>query len=296
MDYCIAYLVSANSFLFLMKAPFLLLLLTLLLTSCQQKLYFPSRASTPMLSQALEGKLVIAAKPQMNYSDSAHGNGGLASMGIDAAFAPINHLGLFGSYRITNNRRIVENISPFIAETYGGVFSGNRWELAAGYFDKFGKKGRLEAYGGYGQGSLSRRGYITPERDFDTHYHRYFVQTAVGMGNDIFCFGGGLRFAAQQFYDFQSPNSSALRYEILDGNTDLQSVTFCFTEPFVNVEVGWKIIRFTGQVGTSLQMNGSRIAGNTPFYLSLGACFYFSPNYFKPGGLSRKVQVRKLPR
>ncbi len=250
-----------------------------------------------MLSKAWEGKLIIAAKPQINYTDSAHGNGGLASMGIDAAFAPVNHFGLIASYRMINYRRIIEDISPYLSNTYGGVFSGSRWELGAGYFDKFGSKGRgrLEAYGGFGQGTLSRRGYSTPQRDYDTHFNRYFIQTAVGMSNDIFCFGGGLRFAAQHFYDFQSPNTPVLRYEILDGNIDLQSVIFSFMEPYVHAEVGWKFIRFTGQVGTSVQLSGDKIAGNTPFYVSLGACFHFDPDYFKPGGRSRKVQARKLP-
>jgi hypothetical protein len=266
------------------------------MASCQQKLYFPDRANTPMLSKPLEGKLVLAAKPQSSYSDSAHGSGGQASFAMDAAFAPVNHFGLIGSYRTVNNRRIDEDVSSIFADAYGGVFNGHRWELGAGYFNTFGSKGRFEAYAGFGQGTLRRRGYRTPERDFDTRYQRYFLQGAIGMGNDIFTFGGGLRFAAQRYSDFKSYNNPTLRYDILDGATDVEKETFGFMEPFVNAEVGWKIIRFTGQVGTSAQTNGVKIAGNTPFYISLGACFHFDPDYFRPGGLSRrKVTPRKVP-
>jgi hypothetical protein len=42
------------------------------------------------------------------------------------------------------------------------------------------------------------------------------------------------------------------------------------------------------QMGSSLQINGEKIVGNTPFYMSLGAAFHFDPDYFKPGGFSRK--------
>jgi hypothetical protein len=271
----------------------LLIAATICVSSCQQKLYFPDRANTPMLSKALEGKLSITAKPQANTSDSAHGNGSGASLGIDAAFAPANHFGIIASYRTVNNRRIDEDLGPFWVNSYGGLFNGNRWELGAGYFTAFEEKGRAEVYAGYGSGTLNRRGYATPERDFDTKYHRYFIQGAIGMGNDIFTFGGGLRFAAQRFTDFTSPTTPDLRYQILESRQDVQSVTFAFMEPFVNAEVGWKFIRYTMQVGTSVQINGDKIVGNTPFYISLGACFHLDPDYFKPGGLSAHPNGKK---
>ncbi|MBS1614935.1 MAG: hypothetical protein JST06_02340 [Bacteroidetes bacterium] len=249
-----------------------------------------------MLTKAWEGKLIVAAKPQSNYYDSAYGGGSNASLGMDVAFAPMSHLGLIGSYRSVHNRRIDENVSPIFADVYGGVFNGNRWELGAGYFNTFGRKGRFEAYGGYGQGTLSRRGYYTPDRDFSTRYHRIFLQSALGLGNDLFASGGGLRIASQQFFDFQPSNNPSLRYEILNNqhNTDVQSVHFVFIEPFINAELGWKLIRFTAQVGITLQVSGDNIAGNTPLYGSLGACFHVDPDYFRPGGLSGKLRPRRI--
>lgn len=242
-----------------------------------------------MLSKALEGKLVVAAKPQVNDQDSAFGNGSSASLGIDAAFAPLNHLGLVASYRTVNNRKIDEDDPIFLYPSqYGGLFNGNRWELGAGYFTTFDRRGRFEAYAGFGRGTLGRRGFSTPEKDFDTKYDRYFLQGAAGAGSDIYAFSGGLRFAAMRFNNFTSPTTPTLRYEILENHQDVEAETFAFVEPFINAEIGWKIIRFTMQMGTSLQINGEKIVGNTPFYVSLGAAFHFDPDYFKPGGLTRK--------
>src|SRR5690606_21440406 len=118
-----------------------------------------------------------------------HGGGGQASLGVDLAVAPFNHFGLIASYRDVNKRRIDEETGILI-NAYGGVFTGHRWEGGAGYFTPFGRVGRAEVYAGYGNGELTRRGYYTPELDFTTRYHRWFVQGAVGAGNDVFTAGG----------------------------------------------------------------------------------------------------------
>ena len=267
-----------------MKAVYLFAILLISFCSCQQRLYFPERANTPMLSEAREAKVTLSAKPQSNYSDSLHGNGGSASFAMDAAFAPVNHLGIIASYRSQNRRRIDEETGVLIS-SYGGVFTGNRWEAGAGYFTSFGRMGRMEAYAGYGNGQLTRESYYTHERDFSTRYHRFFLQGAAGAGNHIFTAGGGLRISVHKYYDFTSMNPT-LRYQVLDLNghrMDVQQETFAFVEPFINAEVGWKFIRFNMQFGSAIQASGERIAGNTPLYLSIGGTFHFAPGYLKNG-------------
>lgn len=275
--------------------PYLLLLLLLPLAACQQRLYFPDRANTPMLSQRYEAKLTISAKSQSSYSDSLHGQGADAALGIDAAFAPAEHIGLIASYRSVNDRRIDEETGTLI-NAYGGLFNGHRWEAGAGWWDTFGRLGRIEAYLGYGQGNLSRRGYYTPERDFDTRYSRYFIQGAAGAGNHFFTANGGLRIAALRFYDFTSPNTPSLRYHVLDlegPELDVQSRTFVFLEPFLNYEIGWKAVRFNVQTGWSMQFSGEKIGGNTPVYFSVGGTLHFVPEYFRGGYWRRPFQGPK---
>jgi hypothetical protein len=208
-------------------------------------------------------------------------------MGIDAAFSPVNHLGLIASYRSINKRRIDEDFGSYFVDQYGGTFNGHRWDVGAGYFSSFGK-GRAELYGGVGFGTLSRRGSTTKERDYDTKYNRQFLQGGIGTGNDVFLIGGGFRFALMQFRDFSSPTTPDLRYRILGPVRDVQDVNFAFMEPYVNMEVGWKVIKFNMQVGTSVQMTGDKIAGNAPFFMSLGAVFHFDPDYAKPGGMGKR--------
>src|ERR1043165_6593463 len=185
------------------------------LSSCQQKLYFPDRANTPMLSKALEAKLTTSWKVQGNSSsDSDRNKGGDAAFDFDAAFAPINHLGLIVSYRGLNRRRIDEDLGMLV-NNYGGVFTGHRWEGGAGYFTTLSELERLEAYAGFGTSELMRRSTNSPERDFNTRYNRYFVQAAFGATNAFLSASGGIRFAFQRFYDFSSPTSPDLRYHVL---------------------------------------------------------------------------------
>jgi hypothetical protein len=271
----------------LMRVFVFALVLGLGFSSCQQRLYFPDRVNSPLLTKGLEGKLTVAVKPQINDSDSGQAEGSPFSTGIDAAFSPINHLGLIASFRSINKRRIDEDYGSYVVDQYGGVFDGHRWELGAGYFSSFGK-GRAEVYGGLGFGKLSRRGTSSPERDYDTRYNRQFLQGGIGTGNDIFLIGGGFRFAMMQFREFTSPNTPDLRYRVLGAYRDVQDVNFIFMEPYVTAEVGWKVIKFNMQVGTSVQMSGDKIAGNTPFFMSLGAVFHFDPDYTKTGGLMKR--------
>jgi hypothetical protein len=261
-----------------------LLLLILLFCSCQQRLYFPDRANTPGLTHALEGKATFSIKPQGNDADSGQADNANFGAGIDLAFSPVNHFGIIGSYRWINNRTIDENATANIFlddKTIGGVFNGKRWELGAGYYDVFGKMGKVEVYGGYGNGSLERRGTELPQYNYNTRYHRFFIQPAMGFGRSkMFSFTGGLRFAFMKFYDFQSVDPT-LKYSIGKSSQDVTSTIFPFIEPFVNFEGGYKFIKASVQFGASKQLINTNIAGNFPVYCSIGLIFHFSPEFFK---------------
>lgn len=252
-------------------------LLALTLSSCQQKLYFPDRANTPGLTEALEGKITLAAKPQANDGDSSLGRGSSASYGADLAFSPVTHLGIIASYRSVNHRKIDEGS---FYNVYGGNFTGHRWELGAGYYSAFGSRGKFELYGGYGQGTLDRTGGIYM-RNFSTRYHRFFFQPALGVGRqDLFSVTGGIRLAFQKFYDFRSPNTD-LRYTILDDTRrmDVEREWEGFFEPFINGEIGYRFFKFNLQFGCTAQYFGENVSGALPFYMSLGLVFHFAPEF-----------------
>lgn len=260
-----------------MKHCYYALVLLLLAASCQPRLYFPDRANAPALSKPLEGKLTLSLKPQTNERDNDI-EGRDFSFGADAAFAPIDHLGIMASYRRLNHKYLSES-KDFFTWSYGGDYTGSRYEGAIGYFDRLGGKGRWDIYLGYGNGHLERTGWRYPERDYALHYHRFFLQPSIGMGNDVFLVNGGFRLAWHSYYDFTSPDPD-LRYNLLEDNSDIQSEISGFIEPFINMEVGYKFARFNFQTGWSTQLMGSKVGTTLPFYVSMGLTFHLLPEYF----------------
>lgn len=206
-------------------------------------MYFPDRALAPGLRERYETKLVLALKPQSKSGDSITEKAGKDySFDADLCFAPAAHIGVFASYRGLNDRQIDED-NIFSSEVYGGNFTGHRWEGGLGYFNTFEGSGHFEVYGGYGSGSIQRRGYYTPYKDYDVRYHRYFVQAAIGASfREIMSFSGGFRLAAQRYYNFSSPGGNdSLRYYVAkDSYTDITAQTLGFVEPYINYEVGYK--------------------------------------------------------
>lgn len=259
-----------------------LFIFSLLFYSCQQRMYFPERANTPGLTEALEGKATFSFKPQFNDMDSFNNPSGILSPAVDLAFAPVNHFGIIASYRSTYNRNIDETDYFFNSfNTLGGNFNGHRLEVGAGYFNTFGRRGKVEVYGGYGNGKLNRRGTQTPQYDYDTRYYRIFLQPAIGFGSDRISFTTGMRFAYQQFYNFKAINDPELQYYITTGSAaNVERMVFPFFEPFVNFEVGSPYVKFNLQMGLGTQMSTDhRVSGTAPGYISMGVVGHFAPRF-----------------
>lgn len=272
-----------------MKTWLPLLLGTVLLgmASCQQRMYFPERANSPGLREGGEAKLTLSLKPQSSSDIDSVQRGNPVSFAADLAFAPVNHLLVFGSYRSLNHRVIREDNGDY--DVFGGDFSGHRWEGGLGYFTTFGRLGKFEVLAGYGQGKIRRYSNNSPQKDYSAAYGRVFIQPAVGAGNQKYSVTGGIRFAYQRFYDFTSRDPD-LRYEIMR-NTYSRDVTqedISFIEPFINAEVGWKYLKYNMQVGFGGQVMGGNISGGLPFYLSMGLVFNIAPGYIRGEDNTRK--------
>lgn len=258
-------------------------LVILSLSSCQQKMYFPDRANTPGLTEALEGKATFSIKPQTNDIDSTNAKGAILSPAFDIAFAPANHFGIIASYRSTLNRYIKEESATFLTEkNVGGKFNGHRFEIGAGFFSTFGSRGKVEVYAGYGNGKLERRGMRRLNYDYDTRYHRYFIQPAIGFGDDRISFTAGLRFAVHQYYNFKGINDPALVNYIAGEGVNVESNLFPFVEPFVNFEFGSPYVKFNIQAGFGTQMTqDNRVSGTAPVFISFGLVGHYAPRFFK---------------
>lgn len=271
-----------------MKKIFYPLLIVLLsgITACQQRMYFPDRANTPGLREGLEGKLTLAFKPHAANSIDSVQQGNMLSFGADLAFSPVNHLGIIASYRSINHRVIREDQDD--RYVFGGDFTGHRWEGGLGYFNTFGRLGKVEVYAGYGRGIIRRYSNNSPERDYTSRYNRYFIQPAVGFGNHKVSVTGGFRVAYQRFYDFESRDAD-LRYNIMrNSEGDIEREAIAFIEPFINAELGWKYIKYNMQAGCSGQVLGGNISGALPVYLSFEIVFNVAPSYLNGTDNSRQ--------
>lgn len=270
-----------------MKLSLLSVALLLLLASCQQRMYFPDRANVLGFKEKGEAKLTASFKPQGD--DASNNAPAQISPAVDAAYAISDCIAIFGSYRSTINR----NISEYQALSYGGLFNGRRYEGGVGYFHGFDNRAVMEILAGYGNGNLKRRGKLLPGYDFDTRYHRWFVQGAGGYSDNIISIIGGARIALQRYYDFVSAKPG-LEYSIAARNyyrygqlpRSVMDQYFTFIEPFFNVEIGYKYIKLNGQFGTAIQVTGGRVAGNTPIFGSVGIVLHYAPRFFKKNAMN----------
>jgi len=263
--------------------------LVTMLSSCSEQLYFPSRATAPGVREAMDTKLVVSAKVQDN---SGAGNQSRAiSPAADLAFSPVDHLGLTLSYNGVTNRK--SNDDNDIA-----VYNGHRFDGGAGYYSNFGRLGFFEMYGGVGGGYISLNGQ--PDHAFTTHYTHAYLQPAAGVGNQKFMITGGIRIMYQYYYNFESSNPD-LPYTITSNQGqrlgNINGSSFLMIEPFINMEVGYKYIKFNLQTGFSGQAAGEgNITGSSlPAYMSLGIVFNYAPRFSKddPSGRKKRIKYRK---
>ncbi len=268
----------------------LYLLSITLLAACEPRLYFPDRVNAPGFKEAKEFKATISGKPQSGDTVSGKTPGAALSPAIDLAYSVTDHFAVIASYRDELNNYIYEqkitgNQGLGHHNTFGGQFNGNYLEGGAGYFTPYDNHGRLEVFAGYGAGSMARTSLFTPQFDYSANYHRFFLQPALGYYNDIFSLMGGFKFIFQKYGSFQSGNSD-LKYLITtpDGyvsGTDVTSQLFVFVQPFVNMDIGYKYVRFDIQMGYSAETVGGYISGSFPVYITLGATFNYAPRFFK---------------
>ncbi len=215
------------------------LLVTILATtlaSCTG-LYNSNRPTTPLLHHANE----------INGSIGGNGYGFEAQ----AAYALTNHIGLIGAL----------NIMPAQTGTdFQPAFSGNLFELGAGYFDSSGEIGHIEAYGTLGYGTSSGNipgndlfgfvvqagpGYAqTPygyNRFVDGKFFRQTLQGNMGIEGKMGAIGIGLRESLVDMFQWHQLDQATMA-----GNSDIEirgSKVGVFAEPLFFARVGYRWIK-----------------------------------------------------
>lgn len=251
-----------------------------IIASCKPTLYFPDRVNSPGFTGRYQGSVTASIKPQTYPSSDEVPSGNTVSASVDMAFSLTDHLAITGSYRGLNDRSVKESTST---SRMGGVFNGRRTEIALGYFQGGNDSPIFEVFGGYGNGTIDRKGKTTPQNNFKADYNTYFVQTAIGGSWDFFRVTAGGKFAVNHYYRILSPNPQ-LRYQIGYNDDaedhDLTKKGYCFLTPYMNMEAGYKFIMFNVQTGISTQIGGHRIYGS-PFYATFGLTFRLEPSMFK---------------
>ena len=267
-----------------MKALYVPITLVLLIvSSCQRGIYIPDKVNSPGFQQGGEAKFDISVKPQKPDS-----SGSGLSYSSDISYAPINHLGIIASYRSVNNKAVIE---PKFYYGFGrfSKLNGQCIDIGAGYFNTLGTNGKYEAYGGYGNGTLINNGFVDTGingrtyLNYKARYSRYFIQLAMGFKNEeIVSFMGGFRITLQQYYSFVSDNPEVKYSLVPDQSMDMMKQSFVFFEPYIEVQAGWKYVKFNYQFGCASQVAGPDLKYDLGLpYMTFGIVLYYSPRFFK---------------
>ncbi len=223
----------------------LILLLALVFISCSRE-YYPTAVNAPFFSQAGEFEASILT-----------GNSG-ADLHLAYAVADQFALMANGSYA---DRKDDEN-NTFFEDSHKHIFG----EFGVGYFLPSENSFRFEFYGGYGMGQMEGTYSSSSSYFYDTDeafYRKIFLQPQVGVSNDVFEGGISTRFTS---IIMSSPDV---------GRDD----TGFFVQPVFISKVGYKYIKFIGEIGLSIPLNSEQIEFDyAPLIMSVGVNFSFG-NY-----------------
>lgn len=252
-------------------------------SSCQQRMYFPDPVNAPGLRHAHDIAATVSVKLQNDEKDSFF-HGSPVTPCVDAAYSPVEHVGIIASYHALANRVVTEEQNTLLYNhNVGGKFTGGNFDLGAGYYTVVNEEGLFEFYGGLGFGNIKRRGITNLSYDYDANYLRIFIQPSIGFTHKHFTLSGGIRCMLERFTEFNALNDPALRYTIANKDqlgTDVTAQNFVFIQPFMQMQIGYKYVWFNCQLGLSAQVSGGAI-GDNPFYGSLGIALLSSDLFSK---------------
>ena len=176
---------------------------------------------------------------------------GTAGIDPQFAFAITDHIGIMANGSFADR-----------SDTTGDFHKHTFVEFGAGYFENIGGNGVVEVYGGYGFGKL--------EASFNsdeiwTSYanvtsNRIFLQPSIGLTTSV----ADIAFSPRLCYVTVSQESV--------------TKSTLFFEPAITGKVGFKYVKFNGQLGFSVPANGEYI-NYQPIMFSIGMQVFIGRNY-----------------
>ena len=244
--------------------------------------YCPNAINTPLLSEKYQAKFdgnVGIAGGKYSSSDFKD---------LSIAYSPIDHLGFLGDYHYFHSGYEAQSANDSANHLNNTARMG---EFALGYYYSRGDnklKFIGDIYGGLGFGKIETDGFMNGEMRMS----RFFAQPGVGLGTNVFDASLNIRISNLS-YSYSSPSAYNLnsinQYEIPPANR----VGGLFVEPAITLRVGYKFVKFQGQIMGSLS-DVPWCYDNT--ILSVG--LHFSLEYLYLGyynATSHIKQVRKDP-
>ena len=214
------------------QTTFLLLFLGAIITlwmGCTN-VYYPTTLNTPLFEE--EGERIV---------DVSFNSGCFV---VSGGYAMREHFALSGQ------------VSAFTLYDEAGYVNGGeslQFDIAPGYFTKFGPQIIFETYTGYGIGR-------TIADDFDGMLHKFYIQPNVG-------------FRGERLHGAFSLRMMNVLFDARDPLFELGNVTYI--EPAVTAKFGSNRFRFTTQVGGSFPVNANYYNPDFSFIVSIGWAYLF---------------------
>ena len=260
--------------------------------------YIPAKALVAGFQEGKEFRLNTYVQTGLGKFNT----GGLQG-GIEGNYAPANYVSLGFAITTTNN----DEKDP-IAETGTNYRYGSTLQFAITGFTTIGEYGRFELAAGFTSGKVRGERWQAIGIDstpslmdaffslltfgtapvsqweyhtvYDHHYYtvnytNYFIQPAIGLGNDYATVLVGARLSSLNYNKFRTEDNQyfSAEQDAIDGFMSEQRFLI---QPFVQLEAGGKYVKINTQAGM-LHGDGSQI--RSTFYASLGLTVHLAPRY-----------------
>ncbi len=209
----------------------LYLMLSFLFIGCSPTFYQPNNINTPMLKEEKQFRI-----------GGSFGNSN--NLNLEIAVAPINHLGLIGTFSTFNPDKNEEG--------EGG--NGKINEGGIGYFNNFYKNFIIDAYGIYGKGNVKNyfiNRSIQNMSKLNANIERFGLQGSIGYSSKYFEINQSFRYLKLNYYDIKGNLVWATLNQIDLLNNNRNNWLF---ESAITIRAGIDPIKFQYQVVKSTNL------------------------------------------
>ncbi|MGN7720390.1 hypothetical protein [Chitinophaga sp. 22620] len=233
-------------------------LAVLSMTSCSRDIYVPNQVNAPLLKEKNEFKANLSLS---NWQ---------------AAYAITDNIGVMVNGQYVNRAIFFDDDNDsdndddlFVDKnTRGGIIEG-----AVGFFKPVDTKKRavFDVWAGYGNGAFKTldgnfnsapAGTSTAGYTLRTKFNKFFVQPAFGLSHKVVEASFATRFSLVKFYGqsmganvFENDENRRLNFMSLGDNV------VPFFEPAFTVKVGYRYVKWFGQLMFSVPMNDETYSG-----------------------------------